>query len=184
MSGCKVQFGISNACGDNLFPGGADKDFWVGYVSDLGTRIPITQTGPVTSLHFTAYNGLVKFSSNKFAHVFSHDIVKGPGGNLSYLHRAVVKLLPLSTRDDVEVQRLTQAQDAFIVWQNNNDQFFIHGASKGLSVVAGALATTGQNTGDDPMTTITLEGAEKTLPLRFLVTDVAATINYLNSLVI
>lgn len=182
MPGCKVTTGITNACGDNLFPGGADKDFWVGYVSDLATRIPTNQSGVVSSLHFSAYNGLVKFESNKFAHVFSHDIVKGASGNISYLHRAVVKLLPLSTQDDVEVQRLTQAQDAFIIWQNNNDQFFISGASKGLTVVGGALATTGQNTGDDVMSTITLEGAEKTLPLRFLVTNVATTIAYLNNL--
>jgi len=68
--GCKAQYGISNVCGDILFPGGADQDFYVGYISDLSTRFSLTQSGVISSLAFTAYNGLVKFSGQKFAHKF------------------------------------------------------------------------------------------------------------------
>lgn len=181
---CKVLYGINTVCGDNLFPGGADKDFWVGYVSDLSNRFPTTQTGVISSFSFAAYGGLVKFGGNKGAHKFDAALNKGGGGNISYTHRAILKLLPLNTQDDVEIQRLTQAQDAFIIYQNNNDQFFIIGAQKGLTAVAGELNTTGQAITDDPSTTITLEGAEKTLPLRFFVTDVATTILYLDNRVI
>lgn len=184
MANCKVLYGINTVCGDNLFPGGADKDFWVGYVSDLSNRFPSTQTGVISSFSFAAYGGLVKFEGNKGAHKFDAALNKGGGGNISYTHRAILKLLPLNTQDDVEIQRLTQAQDAFIIYQNNNDQFFIIGAQKGLTAVPGELNTTGQAITDDVSTTVTLEGAEKTLPLRFFVTDVATTILYLNNRVI
>jgi hypothetical protein len=181
---CKALYGISTVCGDNLFPGGADKDFWVGYVSDLSTKIPSTQIGPISSLAFAGYNGLVKFQGNKGAHKFDWATSKGGGGNIAFIHRAILKLLPLNTQDDVEIQRLIQAQDAFIIYQNNNDQFFILGAQKGLTMVPGELGTTGQATTDDVTDTVTLEGAEKTKPLRFLVTDVATTILYLDNRVI
>jgi hypothetical protein len=181
---CKALYGISTVCGDNLFPGGADKDFYVGYVSDLSTSISLTQTGVISGLSFAGYNGLVKFSGNKFAHTFSWPWAKGAGGNGFFQHRAVVKLLPLSVQDDVEVQRLLQAQDAFIIYRNNNDKFFIMGASKGMTSVAGDLGTTGTAAGDDVTDTVTLEGAEKTKPLRFEVTDLATTILYLDNRVI
>jgi len=58
------------------------------------------------------------------------------------------------------------------------------GAQKGLTMVPGELNTTGQAVTDDVTTTVTLEGAEKTLPLRFFVTDVATTILYLNNRVV
>ena len=87
MANCKVQYGINNVCGDLLRSSGIDKDFWVGYVSDLGTRISLTQTAAISSLSFTAYNGLVKFEAQKFSHVASYDLQKGAGGTISFLHR-------------------------------------------------------------------------------------------------
>ena len=181
---CKVLYGISTVCGDNLFPAGADKDFYVGYVSDLSTSIPLTQTGVISGLSFKGYAGLVKFQGNKYAHKFDCAFVRGPAGNISFTHRAIVKLLPLNTQDDVEEQKLLQGQDIFIIYRNNNDKFFIMGASKGLTSVAGELGTTGQAAGDDVSDTVTLEGAEKTKPLRFEVTDLATTILYLDNRVI
>jgi len=115
MANCKVQYGINTVCGDNLFPGGADKDFWVGYVSDLSTRIPNTQSGVISSLAFAGYSGLVKFEGNKGAHKFDAATTKGGGGNIAFIHRAILKLLPLSVQDDVEIQRLIQAQDIFVI---------------------------------------------------------------------
>lgn len=181
---CQVQFGISNVCGDLLQVSGMDKDFYVGYVSDLGTRFSLLQTDVISAIHFTAYNGLIKFSSQKFSHVASYDLQKGGGGALSYLHRFAARMMNLSTRDDVEVQRLTQAQDAFIVCQDNNEDFFIYGPSKGLSAVAGPLRTSGQNSGEDISTLVTLEGAEKVLPLRFDAGSTTATVALLDSYVV
>lgn len=184
MNNCKVQFGISNVCGDLLQSSGIDKDFYVGYVSDLAERIDLTQTAAISSLNFAAYNGLYKFEGMKFSNVASYDLQKGPGGTVSYLHRALVKMLNLSTRDDVEVQRLTQAQDAFIIFQDNNEQFFIYGPSKGLTAIAGPLRTSGAAQGEDVSTSITLEGSEKVIPLRLDAGGVDATLAFLNNHVV
>lgn len=184
MPGCKVQYGIGLVCGDLNFPGGASPDFYVGYTDELSAAISSSQSGPISSLAFQAYKGLVKFEGQKFAHKFDWPLAKGAGGNVYWIHRATVKLLALNTQDDVEVQRLLQAQNAFIIWRNNNDQFFISGYGQGLTGMAGDVGTSGVAAADDVSDTIILEGAEKTKPLRFLVTDVATTIAYLNARVI
>lgn len=181
---CTAQYGISNVCGDLLFPGGVNPDFYVGYVSQLGTPISGVQSGVISSLSFQAYRGLVKFEGQKYAHKGDWSYQKGGGGNGYFLHRFTSKLIPLSTQDDVEIQRLLQAQDAFIISRNNNDQFFIYGYGQGLVGMPGDVGTTGQAAGDDVTDTVILEGAEKTKPLRFLVTDVATTLTYLNARVI
>lgn len=183
MAICKVQYGIDNRCGDLLFPGGADKDFWVGYTSDLGTRFDLTQTGALSAIQFAAYAGLVKFEGIKYSNSFDYETVVGAGGNIFYTHKALVKLIALSTQDDVEIQRLTQAQDAFIVYQNNNEQFFIMGASKGLKAVAGPLGGTGVQAADNVADMVTLQGEEKTKPLRFFATSVTNTLSLLNGYV-
>lgn len=181
---CRPQYGISIVCGDLLFPGGVSADFWVGLVSDLSAPISGIQSGPISTLSFVAYRGLVKFSGQKYAHKFDASWQKAAGGNGYFMHRGTVKLLPLSTQDDVEIQRVLQGQDLFIVVRNNNDQFFIYGYGQGLSSVPGDLSTTGQAAGDDVTTTVILEGAEKTLPVRFDVGTLATTVAYLEARVI
>jgi len=184
MANCKVVTGITNVCGDLLQASGADKDFWVGYVSDLGTRLSLTQTAPISALSFVAYAGLVKFEGQKYSHYFGAELVKGAGGSISYKHTGNAKLMRLSVTDDVEFQRLTQAQDAFIVYQDNNESFFILGPSKGLMAVPGPISTTGVAAGEDTTSSISFEGNEKVLPLRFsLGTTTSAIITYLDSLI-
>lgn len=184
MANCKVVYGITNVCGDLLQASGVDKDFYVGYVSDLSARISLAQTGAISSLSFLSYMGLVKFEGQKFSHSFTYELVKGQGGSISYKHTAIVKSMPLSTQDDVELQRLTQAQDAFVIFQDNNENFFILGPSKGMTAIAGPLRTSGVNSGEDVTATVTLEGNEKVVPLRFsLGTTTTAIINYLDGLV-
>lgn len=184
MSGCRVQYGIDLVCGDLLFPGGASQDFYVGYTSDLGAAISNTQLGVISSLSFVAYRGLVKFQGQKFAHKFDWSWTKGAGGNGYWMHRGTVKLIALNTQDDVEVQRLLQAQDAFVVWRNNNDAFFISGYRNGLTGMPGDVGTSGVAAADDVSDTIILEGAEKTKPLRFDTGSVTANVSYLDARVI
>ena len=184
MANCKVVTGITNVCGDLLQASGADKDFWVGYVSDLSTRFSLTQTSAISSISFVAYAGLVKFEGQKYAHSFGAELVKGAGGSISYKHTGNAKLMRLSVTDDVEFQRLTQSQDAFIVYQDNNESFFILGPSKGLMAVAGPISTTGVAAGEDTTSSISFEGNEKVLPLRFsLGTTTSAIITYLDGLI-
>lgn len=184
MANCKVVTGINNVCGDLLQASGVDKDFWVGYVSDLSVKFPLTQTSTISNIQFVPYNGLIKFEGQKFSHKFDYAVTKGAGGGIAYEHKAQVRVMNLSTQDDVEVQRLTQAQDMFIIMQDNNEGFFIYAPSKGFSVVAGDLHSTGQQAGEDVLTTINFSSNEKVLPLRFAVgTTTQNTVDYLNSLI-
>lgn len=183
LATCKVLYGVNNACGDIIFPGGADKDWYVGYVSELSSKIPITQLSVVSSLSFQAYTGLVKFSSTKLALKFDWEFVKGAGGNGFYRHTANLKVISLSVQDDVEVQKLLQAQDAFIINKNNNGSYLIYGPSNGFTATAGN-GTTGQAFEDDTSDSIVLQAPERTKPLRFLVTDEATTSAYLDARVI
>lgn len=183
MANCKVVNGINNVCGDLLQASGVDKDFWVGYVSDLSVKFSLTQTGPISSIQFIPYNGLIKFEGQKFAHKFDAELAVAPGGGISYVHKGAVKLMNLSTQDDVELQRLTQAQDMFVIVQDNNENFFIYAPSKGFNAVAGPIRTTGQAAGEDVSSTVSFIGNEKVLPLRFTVGTTQETIDYLNNLI-
>jgi len=181
---CRVVNGINNVCGDLLQASGVDKDFWVGYISDLSVKFSLTQTAAIANIQFYPYYGLVKFSGRKYSHKFDSEVMVAAGGSISYTHKGLVKLLNLSTQDDVELQRLTQAQDMFIIAQDNNEAFKIYAPSKGFSVVAGALQTTGQADGEDVLASLNFISSEKVLPLRFtLGTTTQANIDYLDSLI-
>lgn len=184
MANCKVVTGINNVCGDLLQASGVDKDFWVGYVSDLSVRFSLNQTSAISSIQFIPYNGLIKFEGQKFAHKFDVEGAIAPGGGVSFTHKGMIKLMNLSTQDDVEIQRLLQAQDMFIICQDNNESLFIYAPSKGFNAVAGPIKTTGQAAGEDTSATINFIGSEKVMPLRFtLGGTIAADIAFLNALV-
>lgn len=184
MPNCKVVTGINNVCGDLLQASGVDKDFYVGYISDLSVRFSTTQAAAISGIQFTPYNGLIKFEGQKYAHKFDYELAVGAGGSISYVHKAMVKLMNHSTADDVELQRMTQAQDMFIISQDNNENFFIYAPSKGFSAVAGPIRTTGQAAGEDVSSTLNFIGNEKVIPLRFTTGGTtAAIITYLDSLI-
>lgn len=178
---CKAIYGIQNVCGDLLQASGLDKDVYAGYVSDLSIRFPLTQASAISSISFLPYNGLVKFSGQKFSHEASEDLAKAGGGAISFVPKFSLRVMPLSTQDDIEVQILAQAQDIFWVMQDNNENFFIFGASKGMTADPGTLKNFGKAAGEDIITTIAFTGNEKTLPLRFSAGTTAATVALLES---
>lgn len=178
---CKTQYGISIVCGDLLFPGGADAIFYVYYTDELSTPLSLLQTAAISNIPFAAYFGLRKFEGQKFSHKFGSEWAKGAGGNGFFKHSAAVKLISLSTQDDVEVTRLLQATNASILYKDNNGVYKILGAQNGLQSVAGPLQTTGVADSDDVSDMITLEGAEKTKPLIFDVGTPALTLNFINT---
>jgi len=184
MPTCKAVTGINNVCGDLLQASGVSKDFYVGYVSDLSVRFSTAQTGPITGMQFIPYNGLIKFEGQKYAHKFDHELAVAEGGSISFLHKAMIKLMALSTQDDVELQRLAQAQDMFIVSADVNDSIFIYAPANGFSAVSGPIGTTGQKAGEDTSDTLNFTSNEKVLPLRFNTGGTyAANIAYLDSLI-
>jgi hypothetical protein len=181
---CRAVNGINNVCGDLMQASGVDKDFWVGYISDLSVKFATTLLAPISSIQFYPYNGLVKFSGRKYAHKFDTEGAVAAGGSISVLHKAMVQLMNLSTQDDMEILRLMQAQDMFIVEQDNNEAFKIFAPTKGFSYVAGPIQTTGQADGESVLSVLNFISSEKVPPLRFtLGTTTQANIDYLDSLV-
>ena len=90
----------------------------------------------------------------------------------------------MSTQDDLELQKLAQAQDMFIVNADNNENIFIYAPSRGFSAVSGPIGTTGEKAGEDISDTLSFTSNEKVLPLRFTLGGTfAADIAYLNGLI-
>lgn len=179
---CKITAGIENACTDLLRVGGADQTFWVGYHSELDTAISLAQSAAISTLDFGSYGGLRRFDGQKYQHTFGSELVVSGGGNKSYTHTAVVKILADSTADDVTLQQLNLGNDIFIVYQNNNQEFFILGPGLGLTSTAD-VQNTGQTGDSDTSDTVTLVGSERVKPLRFaLGAGYSATKAYLENL--
>jgi hypothetical protein len=179
---CKATSGIESSCEDVLFVGGAGKTFWVGYKSELDTQISTAQAADIRTLDFGSYGGLRRFDGRKFAHTFGDTLTVAQGGNKSYTHSFTGKLLSKSTANDVTLQDLALGDDLFVIVQDNNEQFFILGASNGLSATA-AEQTSGQTGDADTSDTITLTGSEKTKKLRFsLEAGYQATLDYIEGM--
>jgi hypothetical protein len=163
---CKATSGLTNSCTDLLRVGGAGKDWWFGYLSELDTQFSLAQSADISSFDFGSYGGLRKVEGQKFQHTFGSELVVNGSGNKSYKHSAVVKALADSTADDLTLQNLNLGTDIFIVYEDNNQQFFILGAGNGLTAVSD-VQNTGQTGDSDTADTITLEGQERQKPLRF-----------------
>lgn len=178
---CKATTGLNFSCSDLLKVGGSFPTFWVGYLSELDTAFSLTQSADISQIDFGAYGGLRRFDGNKFAHSFGSELVVAAGGNKSWTHTFVGKVVSDSTADDLTLQNLALGNDIFIVAQDNNRNFFILGGGSGLSVSADAQ-NTGQTGDSDTTTTITLTGQELTKPLRFaLGAGYQATLDYIES---
>jgi hypothetical protein len=178
---CKATTGLTNTCDDLLRVGGADQTFWVGYLSELDTAFSLAQTADINAIDFGSYGGLRRFDGQKFQHTFGSELAVSSGGNKSYTHTAVVKVLSDSTADDVTLQQLNLGNDIFIIYQDNNSVFKILGAGKGLTSTAD-VENTGQTGDADTTDTVTMVGSERTKPLRFSrAAGYSATLAYIRS---
>lgn len=178
---CKVTQGIENSCEDVLRVGGLGRTFWVGYLSDLDTLISLTQAADITALDFGSYGGLYRFDGRKFSHQYTVDLAVTAGGNKSYTHTFVGKVLSKTTEDNLTLKRLALADDIFIIADDNNGGYVILGAGNGLSVTAGSK-TSGQTGDSDTSTSITLTGSETTQELIFAVPGAGGTLAYIENL--
>jgi hypothetical protein len=179
---CLLENGLTNNCADLLRVGGLSKTFWAFNKSMLDTQISLAQIADINQLDFGSYGGLVRFDGNKFAHSGGSELVEAAGGNKSYTHTFVAKLLARSTVDDVALQTLNLASDIVIISEDNNRTFFIYGAGNGLRATTDTQ-NSGQTGDSDTTDTVTLIGSETTKPLRFaLGSGYQGTLDYLESL--
>lgn len=178
---CRITQGIENSCDDVLRVGGLGRTFWVGYLSDLDTPIPLTQLADISVLDFGAYGGLVRFDGRKFSHSYTVELVSTAGGNKSFRHTFTPKVLSKTTADNLTLKQLALADDIFIVVDDNNGGYAILGGGNGLSV--DSTSKTSGTTGDsDSSTTITLTGSETTQELILNIGGAATTLAYIENL--
>lgn len=178
MANCAISSGIAVSCDDLRRVGGVAKRVWVGNLDDLVNPFP-TGSAYVTNLELTTYQSLYAFESSKFSHEANYTVAKSDGGNISFNQTVVLRLFNNAPTDDAVIEDLTTS-DVFVIVQTNNNEFFIYGAGSGLGLTEGAGGT-GRQLGDSTSTQLTLTGAEKELPKRFLRTDVQTTLAYLEA---
>lgn len=145
---------------------GGIKKVWLFNLSALRVGIDPNGTGYITSLEFTGYDGLYLFDSRKYSHEFTSTLTIGDGGNSSWVQELILRLFNDTPEEDQALSDLAVAEVGAII-QDNNGQFFIAGATNGLSGTAG-VATLGRNPGDATATSITLSGAETQIYRRLL----------------
>ena len=178
MANCLISSGISVSCQDLRRSGGIAKRVWIGNLDDLTNPFP-TGASYVTNIELSTYQSLYAFESSKFSHEANYTISKSDGGNISFNQTVILRLFNNDPTDDQVIADLTTS-DVFCIVQTNNNEFFIFGSGSGLGLTEGAGGT-GRQLTDSTVTTLTLTGAEKELPKRFLRTDVETTLAYLEA---
>lgn len=183
MSNCLIQNGITVSCDDRRRVGGAKTRFWVGQIGNLATPIDTESATYISSLDFNTYEGLYEFEGMKKSHQFGYTMVTAAGGQKSYNHDFIAKLISTTPTDDGVIQDLAVADDAFIVAQDNNGDFYILGGSNGMEMTAG-VRNTGVDSSADISDVLTFVGEERTIPKRFFDTDAATTLALIESYVV
>lgn len=177
---CTVTSGITITCDALKRAGGIAKKVWVGNITDLRVPIDETLSSYITSIEFTTYASLRAFEGAKFSHEASSTLQVSEG-NVSYQHQVILRLINDDPTDDGVLEDLATS-DVFVIVQTNNNEFKIYGAGSGLSASA-ETDNTGRQVTDASLSIITLTGVSRFKPKRFLRTDVATTLTYLNAMV-
>lgn len=183
MATCKVSAGIGNDCTSRLKASGLGKNFWLFYKSHLDTQISQAQTGDIGTLDFGSYGGLYLMEGSKFSHDYSWEMKVSSGGNVSFDHIFNWKLMPDSTTDDTNIQKMLIGDDIGIIVETPNQEFFILGSGQGMAATAATGGSGGKESGGDTSDNGTLTANEKNKPLRFaLLGGYQATLDYLTNL--
>lgn len=181
MANCRVTSSITADCDDLRRVGGVNKRFWVFNTSD--TTFTEDGSNYLNSITFEdIYAGLYEFEGKKKSHSGGYALVKQAGGNTFFQHDVIVKLISTTPADDEVIEELSVA-DVGVILETNNKEFIVYGKDNGLEMTAGTQ-TSGSESASDITDTLTFTGEERKKPRRFLVTDYATTLAYLENLVI
>jgi hypothetical protein len=181
MANCRVTDSITASCDALRRVGGVNKRFWLFNASD--TSFTTDGSGYLNSVTFSSvYGGLYEFEGKKKSHSGGWTLVKQSGGNTFFQHDAIVKLISTTPADDEVIEELTVA-DVGLILETNNNEFIVYGKDNGLEMTAGSQ-NSGQESASDITDTLTFTGEERYKPKRFLKTDYATTLAYLESIVL
>ena len=176
---CLIEDGITAQCNDLRKVGGVDKRFWLfntdGLNRAIGTEgFTIGSGGHAEAIAFNSYGGLQLFVGKMNSHSAGVELVNNPGANKFFKHTVTAKLFNSAPWDDVVLQDMAVAHLGAIV-ETQNEEFYVYGPYNGLDVTA-MVRNTGTDPTGDVSIQITMEGAEKILPLRFFKTSYAASL--------
>lgn len=182
MATCGITSGITLLCADLRRVGGVKSTVYLGNMGDLAVPFDPVGIGQnyVSSIPFTVYKSLYKITGPKFSHSADCKMQISDAGNVSWEHSVTLRVFNDTLIEDNVLQDLSVAE-VFAIVQTNNQEFLMYGIGNGLRATAGD-SPTGKKNGDDPITTLTLTGSEKTVYKRFLIGgDINQTLNYLNA---
>lgn len=179
---CSISSGITVQCADLRRVGGLRQTLWLGNLADLATPFDPVGIGTnyVSSIPFSTYRSLYRIQGPKFAHSADCKMLISDAGSVSWEHSVTLRVFNDNPTEDGVLQDLSVAE-MFAIVQTNNQEFQMYGIGNGLRATAGDLQT-GKKMGDDPITTLTLSGTEKTVFKRFLVNgNINDTLAYLTA---
>lgn len=173
MATCRITTGVDLNCEAVRKVGGVKQRLWIA-TSLEGFSVTTDVDGYVTALNFDTYGGLVKFTGTKNGHSGGSTVQITDGGNRFFQHNVQITLMPDTPIEDDAILDLISGDYPMILEDRNGD-FFLYGATNGMSITEGT-----QNTGTEATSAIgdilTFAGEEKTKPLRILDTDTATTL--------
>lgn len=177
---CGITAGIDISCADRKRVSGVGKKVWIFNIADLRVPIDSTSSSYVIDLEFNTYRNLYAFESAKFSHKGTSELTRAEGGNVSFTQTVELSVFNNDPTDDATIENLTTS-DVGVILQTNNNEFLIFGAGNGLTCTAFSQ-TTGKNQGEDTTARITLTGSEVKIYKRFLRTDFATSLAFLNAM--
>jgi hypothetical protein len=181
MANCRVTGAITPTCDDLRRVGGVNKRFFVFNTDDAS--FTEDGSGYLNSISFSSvYGGLYEFEGKKKSHSGGYTVVAQSGGNKFFQHDVICKLISTTPDDDEVIEELLVA-DVGIILETNNNEFIVYGKDNGLEMTAGAQ-NSGQESASDITDQLTFTGEERRKPRRFLVTDYAGTLSYLEARII
>lgn len=172
------------SCEDLRRVGGVDRRLWIFNISTVDDTVgdsgfTIDGNGYVTAIAWGIYGGLWKFESQKRSHSGGYTGVIQPGGNKFFNHDVIAKLFNATPADDDVIEELSTA-NVGIILETNNKEFLIYGGYNGMEMIE-ATQNSGAEAESDTTSTLTFQGQERSLPLRFFTTDYATSVALLES---
>ena len=167
--------------------GGVNKRVYIGQLSQLSSYSQDPTTKDITTITMgacgsTAYM-LKKFVGKKFKHNGTYEVVVGENVN-TVNQSAILVLYHFTSRDKEKIEQLINAEDLFLIMENNAGQVEVWGIELGLNTSAGSGGT-GALLNDPTAFTITLSGEQSTLSRIFNVgptSTLAQNLAYLDAI--
>lgn len=192
VSGCSEECvtlldSLDPSCSALKKVGGVNKRVWIGQLSQLSSYSHDAATKDITALTLgscgsTSYT-LKEFLGKKYKHNGTYELAVGENVN-TVTQSAILVLYHFTSRDKEKIEQLFNAEDLFVLFENNAGQIEVWGINFGLNASA-ASGGTGALLNDPTAITVTLSGEQQTLSRIFNISPTATlaqNIAYLTSI--